>query len=98
MAIPDTLAQRIAHFRRWGRLVSDGPELFLNASWLAVHIGQFNLPERWDPLADARADRVDAARHLAGLARVMREAAAAMPGHADFIARHCAAPRQGQAA
>lgn len=98
MPIPDNLAWRIAHFRRWGRLVSDGPELFLNASWLAVHIGQHNLPERWDPLADARADRVDAARHLAGLARVMREAAAAMPGHADFIARHCATPRQGAAA
>ena len=92
MAIPDTLAWRIAHFRRFGRLVSDGPELFLNASWLAVHVGQFNLPQACDPLADARAGQLDAPRLLAGLRRVINEAAAAMPGHAEFIARHCAAP------
>jgi tryptophan halogenase len=91
MAIPDTLAHRIAHFRHSGRLVSDGPELFLNASWLAVHVGQFNLAQGYDPLADARAPQVDAPRLLAGLTRVMREAAAEMPSHAAFIARHCAA-------
>ncbi len=91
MPIPDTLANRIAHFASHGRLVSDGPELFLNASWLAVHVGQFNLPQRYDPLADARGPDVDAPRLLAGLARVMREAAAEMPTHAAFIARHCAA-------
>jgi tryptophan 7-halogenase len=92
MPIPDTLAHRIAHFREYGRLVSDGPELFLNASWLAVHVGQFNLPQRYDPLVDSRAATVDAPRLLSGLARVMREAAAEMPTHAAFIARHCAAP------
>ena len=91
MTIPDTLAHRIAHFRHSGRLVSDGPELFLNASWLAVHVGQFNHAQGYDPLADARAPQVDAPRLLAGLARVMREAAAEMPSHAAFIARHCAA-------
>jgi tryptophan halogenase len=91
MAIPDTLQHRINHFRVHGRLVSDGPELFLNASWLAVHVGQFNLPQGYDPLADSRAGQVDAARLLAGLRRVMGEAAAEMPGHAAFIARHCAA-------
>ncbi len=91
MPIPDTLAHKIAHFRSSGRLVSDGPELFLNASWLAVHVGQFNLASSYDPLADARAPQVDAPRLLAGLTRVMREAAAEMPTHAAFIARHCAA-------
>nr|WP_310522488.1 tryptophan 7-halogenase [Polymorphobacter sp.] len=87
MPIPDSLAHKIAHFRENARLVSEGPELFLNASWLAVHIGQGNWPRRHDPLADART-MVDAPRHLASLARVMREAAAAMPGHADFIAQN----------
>ncbi|WP_156255786.1 tryptophan halogenase family protein [Sandarakinorhabdus oryzae] len=93
MAIPATLQHKIDHFRAFGRTVSDGPELFLNASWLAVHIGQFNLPERYDPLVDSRAATVDGPRLLGGLARVMREAAAEMPTHAAFIARHCAAPK-----
>ncbi|OYU15964.1 MAG: tryptophan halogenase [Alphaproteobacteria bacterium PA4] len=90
MPIPDTLAHKIAHFGAWGRLVSDGPELFLNPSWLAVHIGQGHVPRAHAPIVDTR-DGVDAARHLAGLARVMAEAAEAMPTHADFVATHCAA-------
>jgi tryptophan halogenase len=70
--------------------VSQGPELFQNASWLAVHIGQLNWPERYDPLADARSD-VDAATILSGIRGVAVEAAEAMPSHADYIARHCRA-------
>ena len=89
MDIPDELAWRMEHFRRYGRLVSAGPELFLNPSWLAVHIGQFNWPERPDPMTDARA--VDGTRLLDGLRRVMGEAADAMPTHQDFIDRHCKA-------
>ena len=84
MPIPDTLAHKIAHFGANGRLVSEGPELFLNASWLAVHIGQGHWPARYDPLVDARRF-VEAPRLIDGLARVMREAAAVMPTHRDFI-------------
>ena len=90
MAVPDELQYRIDHFRRHGRLVSPGPELFQNPSWLAVHIGQLNWPERHDPLADARA-HVDAATILAGIRRAAVEAAGAMPSHADYVARHCRA-------
>jgi len=90
MEVPDELAWKIAHFRRSGRLVSAGPELFQNANWLAVHIGQGNWPERYDPLADARG-RADAASILAGIRRVAEEAAEAMPSHREYIARHCAA-------
>ena len=90
MAVPDALQYRIDHFRRHGRLVSSGPELFQNPSWLAVHIGQLNWPERHDPLADAR-EHVDAAAILAGIRRVAVEAAGAMPSHADYVSRHCRA-------
>jgi tryptophan halogenase len=78
------LAHKIAHFGANGRLVSEGPELFLNASWLAVHIGQGHWPRRYDPLVDARRF-VEAPRLIDGLARVMREAATVMPGHRAFI-------------
>jgi tryptophan halogenase len=88
MDIPDTLVRKIEHFRRYGRLVSEGPELFGNASWLAVHVGQLNWPQRHDPLADLRG--IDGAAMLARQRDAMVRAAAAMPTHADFIARYCA--------
>ncbi len=86
MAIPDELAERIAVWRAAGRLVSPGPELFLNPSWLAVYTGQGVIPQAHDPLADLRAERVDADAKLAHLRRLIREAAAAMPEHAAALA------------
>jgi len=91
MPIPDSLQYKIDHFRHYGRLVADHLELFQNPSWLAVHIGQLNWPQRYDPLVEERA-RVDADRLLAGLRRVIGEAADAMPTHRQFIDRHCRAP------
>ncbi len=91
MPIPDTLQTKIAHFRRYGRLVSEGNDLFGNASWLAVHLGQLNFPERHDPLLDVR--ELDAGEMLERQRRAMVQAAEGLPTHAEFIRRHCAAPR-----
>ena len=91
LSIPETLQYKIDHFRRYGRLVSTGIELFQNPSWLAVFIGQFVDPEHYDPLVDQRA-RVDASGRLAGLHRVMQEAAEVMPTHQAYIDKHCKAP------
>ncbi len=87
MDIPATLQWKIDHFRRYGRLVSDGSDLFGPASWLAVHIGQLNWPERHDPLVDLRP--LDGAEMLERQRRAMALAAEAMPLHAEFIRRHC---------
>jgi tryptophan halogenase len=89
MAIPDTLQYKIEHFRRYGRLVTDGMDLFGNASWLAVHIGQGNQPLRHDPLLDVR--QQNGAAMLEQQRAAMVRAAEAMPTHAEFIRRHCAA-------
>jgi tryptophan halogenase len=89
MEIPESLQYRMEHFRRYGRLVSEGFELFQNPSWLAVHVGQFNLPERYDPVVERPG--VEADRNLASLRRIMEEVAGAMPTHRDFIDRHCRA-------
>lgn len=90
MPIPDTLQYKIDHFRHYGRLVTEGFELFQNPSWLAVHIGQGNWPQRYDPLVDERTE-VDAKRLMAGLHRVIRETAQAMPTHDKYIRRNCRA-------
>ena len=89
MDIPDTLRHKIAHFKRFGRLVSEGNDLFGAASWLAVHIGQLNWPERHDPLVDLRG--VDGAAMLQRQRQAMVQAAEAMPRHEDFVRQHCRA-------
>ena len=93
MSIPATLQHKIDHFRRFGRLVSEGNDLFGPASWLAVHIGQLNWPERHDPLVDLRG--VDGHAILARLHAAMVRAAEALPTHDAFIRRHCAATQLG---
>lgn len=90
MEIPDELQYRIDHFRRYGRLVSPGPELFQNPSWLAVHIGQLNWPERYDPMVDQRG--IDWKPRLASLRKVIGDSANAMPTHRMFIRKNCKAP------
>ncbi|PHS22051.1 MAG: tryptophan halogenase [Robiginitomaculum sp.] len=94
MSIPDALRYKIDHFRTYGRHVSEGAELFANPSWLAVFIGQNIMPEKYAPLVDERT-HIDAPRLMAGLHRVIGEAAGAMPSHNDFIAQNCPAPRTG---
>lgn len=70
-------------------------ELFGNASWLAVHIGQLNWPERHDPLIDLRG--IDGDAILAQQRQVMIRAAQAVPTHTEFIQRFCPARAQGDA-
>jgi tryptophan halogenase len=89
MEIPDSLQYKIEHFKRYGRLVSEGMELFGNASWLAVHIGQLNWPQRHDPLIDLRT--LDGDAMLARQHAAMVQAAQAMPSHGAFIRQFCPA-------
>ena len=91
MPIPATLQYKIDHFRHYGRLVTEGFELFQNPSWLAVHIGQGNWPQHYDPLVDER-NEVDAEGRLAGLHRLMKETARGMSTHDKYIRRNCRAP------
>jgi tryptophan halogenase len=89
MPIPDTLQYKIDHFRRFGRLIPGDMDLFGNASWLAVHMGQGNWPERNDPLIDYRT--LDGADYLEKLRTAMAAAARDLPGHRAYIDRHCKA-------
>jgi tryptophan halogenase len=89
MSIPDSLQTKIDHFKRFGRIVPDGYDLFGAASWLAVHIGQHNWPERHDPLIEFRP--LDGAGIFNQMRQAMVQAAEIMPEHRAFIQRHCAA-------
>ncbi|MBT9445795.1 MAG: tryptophan 7-halogenase [Hyphomonadaceae bacterium] len=91
MPVPDALAYKIEQFRAAGNIVSDGLELFQNPNWLAVFVGQDVTPQRHAPLVDLR-DPVQSAGYLASIRQSIAEAAAAMPGHQEYIDRHCRAP------
>jgi len=90
MEIPDTLQYKIDHFRASGRVVSEGPELFLNPSWLAVLLGQNITPKHYDPLVDFRSD-VEFTQRLDGIRRVMNDALGPVPTHQAYIDRFCKA-------
>ncbi|MDR6787047.1 tryptophan halogenase [Sphingomonas sp. BE138] len=90
MAIPDTLAERIDLFRSRGRFFPEAFDLFLEPSWVAVLDGQGITPASPDPLALAAVDTL--ADVLPRMRAAVARAAAAMPRHGDFLARHAAAP------
>lgn len=87
MDIPDSLQRKIELFRESGRIFRFEDELFSEASWLAVLLGQGILPRRWDPLVDA-VDDSQAQQILARMAQTIRRAAEAMPAHKDYLAAH----------
>lgn len=89
MPIPDTLATRIDHFRRYGRLISRDMDLFGPASWTAVHIGQGNLPRACDPLKTYRT--ADGVQWLTRFRNAMQAEAAQVSSHRAYIETHCAA-------
>jgi tryptophan halogenase len=89
MSIPDALQYKIDHFKRFGRLIPGEMDLFGNASWLAVHIGQLNWPERTDPLLDYR--NSNGTEFLETMRSTMALAAQGLPTHRSYIDRHCKA-------
>ncbi|KZB94926.1 tryptophan halogenase [Sphingomonas melonis TY] len=85
MTIPDSLADKMALWRRTAQVSRYSHGLFLEPSWIAVYLGQGIVPDGWDP----RADLPDAAaldRALAGLHRGIAAAVAAMPDHKTYLA------------
>lgn len=91
MAVPDSLAERLDLFRASARFFIHGKaELFREESWAQVLIGQ-GLPMAYDPMVDMIAEG-EMLRFLDDVVEVTEAVANAMPGHAEFIAKHCQAP------
>ncbi|MFL0587883.1 tryptophan halogenase family protein [Sphingomonas olei] len=95
-ALPDTLRAKLDLWTASAQITREREELFTEVGWLQVLIGQGVMPDAWHPLADAM-PAAQIAEFLDILPELNAREVAQMPGHADFIARHCAAP-QGLAA
>ncbi|KAK0341192.1 hypothetical protein LTR94_027433, partial [Friedmanniomyces endolithicus] len=90
METPSSLSDRLELFRAGGRISREGDELFSEASWLAILIGQNIEPIGHDPLADGVPDG-KLQQRLAGLRKIIADTAQAMPTHQAFIDRYCRA-------
>jgi tryptophan halogenase len=90
MSIPDSLAYKMDLFRDRGVVVKYKDGFFLEPSWLAVYLGQNVVPQAYDPVSDSVPD-VALAQRLKAIRESIADTARAMPSHADWITRFCAA-------
>ena len=89
MAIPDTLTYRLEHFRRTGRIVLSTDELFREASWFAVMMGQGVEPTDYNPLTDTYTP-ADNLAHLAEVRRAIKATADRLPSHQAYLQQRLA--------
>ncbi|RSV37301.1 tryptophan 7-halogenase [Sphingomonas sp. ABOLE] len=93
LAPPESLAERIALFRRNGRILHEQRELFQAPSWLAVMTGQGIAPAGYHPVADLLSD-AETRERLNHIAQVIEETANTMPLHDDYLRQiGCALPQ-----
>jgi tryptophan halogenase len=90
MQIPDSLQRKIDLFAGRGRLFSSDYDLFAEPSWIAVLMGQGIVPRQYDALVDSLPEAALVQR-LQRMSALIGQTAQAMPDHAAFIARYCAA-------
>ncbi len=92
MEVPGSLQARIELFRTSARFFKRGiAELFGEESWVQVLLGQ-GLPAQYDRMVDMIPD-AQIETYLNDIEEVNADIAATMPGHGDYIARHCLARR-----
>ncbi len=90
MTVPESLKRRTELFKIRGRLFQYEYELFADANWLAVLIGQNVLPASYDPLVDALDEQALKAK-LEQIRGAIRLTVDALPTHRAFIDKNCAA-------
>ncbi|WP_298468060.1 tryptophan halogenase family protein [uncultured Erythrobacter sp.] len=91
MEVPDSLTHKLELFASSGRLGRDVDDLFREASWVQVMLGQGVTPQSYDPMADQLSD-AQLGEFLENLRRLIERTVGGLPTHEEYIAKHCAAP------
>lgn len=88
MKVPETLQRRINLFADSGRFLRNEGELFPNASWVAVMLGQHITPTRIDPFVSAMpVDQVNQKLNL--LRNAIQGYAESLQGHEEVLRGYC---------
>jgi tryptophan halogenase len=85
MAVPSSLEQRLAMFQRRGRVHVKADELFSEASWLSILLGQGARSEGWDTVADG-ADLLSLQAIFARMRDAISDVVDDMPTHQSYLA------------
>ena len=88
MDIPQSLARRLALFQESGRIVVQSNELFVDASWLQVMMGQGLLPQSYHPIVEQMTDS-ELAEFLHSIRRHISRTVAQMPDHQAYLDYYC---------
>jgi tryptophan halogenase len=86
MPVPEELTYRMRHFTDTGRIVLTTDEIFKEASWFAVMMGQGLEPADYNPLLDSLSAEENSA-HLARIEQQIATALGPMMRHEDYIRR-----------
>jgi tryptophan halogenase len=90
MAVPDSVTHKRELFAASGRVGRDADDLFREASWVQVMLGQGIMPADYDPMADQMSD-AQLADFLGSLRTLIERSVAGLPRHEDYLAQHCPA-------
>ncbi len=86
LPIPEELEHKLQLFSSSGRIVRHNDELFTEVGWLQVLLGQGVRPASHHPLAD-QLSAGQLADFMSMIRSVIDHEVAAMPSHADFVAK-----------
>lgn len=90
MAVPDSLTHKMELFASSGRIGRDTDDLFREASWVQVMLGQGAMPDRYDPMASGLSDQ-QLGEFLGNVRKLIERAVGGLPSHEDYLQAHCAA-------
>lgn len=90
MPIPASLEQRMRLFKETGKVYIKPYELFVEASWLQVMVGQGIIPQHYHALVNEMSDQ-DLVQFLTEMRNSIKQTLQKMPSHHDYIQHYCKA-------
>ena len=90
MDVPDSLTHKMELFASSGRIGRDVDDLFREASWVQVMLGQGITPQSHDPMAEGLSD-AQLGEFLGNVRTLIERAVAGLPTHEQFLNQHCSA-------
>ncbi len=88
MKIPPTLTHRLDLFRETGRIYKYDKDLFGEASWVQVMMGQGIMPKTYHPIVDLMSKN-ELQKFFDAISLKTKEKVLQLPLHADFIKNYC---------